>query len=160
VIPDLGFGCGRPALGPFCSRGRCGGGRKPALSGYSPDMRFVPRLPVYNMGGRSGRGIERIATDGPAPRGRALPPAGGLGYNKGEMDSTKPVQSGPAAFPRVDRCVVTVARLGDPSDEKAYWLSKTSDERIEAMEIMRQIAYGYDPATTRLQRVLEITERA
>jgi hypothetical protein len=31
---------------------------------------------------------------------------------------------------------------------------------MEAIEVMRQIIYGYDPATTRLQRVLEITEQA
>ncbi|HOD82614.1 MAG: hypothetical protein BWX88_03882 [Planctomycetes bacterium ADurb.Bin126] len=63
-----------------------------------------------------------------------------------------------STFPKVDRSVVTVARTTDPSDEKAYWLSKTVDERIEAIEIMRQIAYGYDPLTTRLQRVLEVAE--
>jgi len=29
---------------------------------------------------------------------------------------------------------------------------------MEALELTRQIVYGYDPATTRLQRVLEIAE--
>jgi hypothetical protein len=32
-------------------------------------------------------------------------------------------------------------------------------ERLEALEQMRQILYGYDPATTRLQRVLTVAER-
>jgi len=31
-------------------------------------------------------------------------------------------------------------------------------ERLAALELMRQKAYGYDPATMRLQRVLEITQ--
>ena len=31
---------------------------------------------------------------------------------------------------------------------------------IEAVEVTRQILYGYDPATARLQRVLEIARRA
>lgn len=29
---------------------------------------------------------------------------------------------------------------------------------MEAIEVMRQIIYGYDPATTRLERVFEIIE--
>jgi hypothetical protein len=29
---------------------------------------------------------------------------------------------------------------------------------LEAVELMRQIIYGYDPSTTRLQRVLEIAQ--
>jgi hypothetical protein len=29
---------------------------------------------------------------------------------------------------------------------------------MEALELMRQINYGYNPATDRLQRVLEIAE--
>jgi hypothetical protein len=62
-------------------------------------------------------------------------------------------------FPRVDRTAFTIASLSDPSDEKEYWLSKTPEERLEAVELMRQIIYGYDPSATRLQRVLEITQR-
>jgi hypothetical protein len=60
--------------------------------------------------------------------------------------------------PRLDRNAFSVGRLNEPSDEKTYWLSKTPLQRLEAMEFMRQIHYGYDPATTRLQRVLEIVE--
>jgi hypothetical protein len=62
-------------------------------------------------------------------------------------------------FPRMRRDVFKVASLFDPSDEKEYWLSKTPEERLEAVELMRQIIYGYDPSATRLQRVLEIVER-
>lgn len=58
----------------------------------------------------------------------------------------------------MDKTAFTVASLSDPSDEKAFWLSKTPAERLEALEFMRQVAYGYDPATTRLQRVLEVTQ--
>ncbi len=42
--------------------------------------------------------------------------------------------------------------------DKAYWHSKTPQERLEALELMRQINYGYDPTTERLQRVLEVAE--
>lgn len=60
---------------------------------------------------------------------------------------------------RLDRSVMIVNSLYEQSDEKGYWLSKTPSERLEAIEQIRQIVYGYDPATTRLQRVLEVVER-
>jgi hypothetical protein len=60
-------------------------------------------------------------------------------------------------FPKIQRTAFTVAALFDESDEKSYWLSKTPYERLEAVELMRQIIYGYDPSTTRLQRVLEVS---
>ncbi len=61
---------------------------------------------------------------------------------------------------RIDKQALSVASLLQPSDEKAYWLSKTPHERLQAAELMRQIVYGYDPSTTRLQRVLEIAQRS
>jgi hypothetical protein len=61
---------------------------------------------------------------------------------------------------KIDRKALSVASLLEPSDEKAYWLSRTPYERLEAAELMRQIVYGYDPSTTRLQRVLEIARRS
>ncbi len=60
---------------------------------------------------------------------------------------------------KIDKKALSVASLLEPSDEKAYWLSRTPYERLQAAELMRQIVYGYDPSTTRLQRVLEIAER-
>jgi hypothetical protein len=59
---------------------------------------------------------------------------------------------------KIDRKAFSVASTLEPSDEKAYWLSKTPSERLQAAELMRQIVYGYDPSTTRLQRVLEIAQ--
>ena len=61
--------------------------------------------------------------------------------------------------PKVDRTAFSVAKLTDPSDEPAYWASKTPEERLEALEIMRQFIYGYDPITERLQRVFEVVKR-
>ena len=62
-------------------------------------------------------------------------------------------------FPKVQRTAFAVASALEPSDEKSYWLSKTPYERLEAVELMRQIIYGYDPSTTRLQRVFEVAKR-
>ena len=44
------------------------------------------------------------------------------------------------------------------SHESAYWHSRTPEERLHALEWMRQKTYGYDPATAGLKRVLEITQ--
>jgi hypothetical protein len=63
-------------------------------------------------------------------------------------------------FPKIDKTSFTVASLFDQSDEKAYWLSRTPYERLEAVELMRQIIYGYDLSATRLRRVLEITQHS
>ena len=59
---------------------------------------------------------------------------------------------------RIDRSKLSVTSLFDKSDDKTYWLSKTPQERLAALELMRQINYGYDPTTARLERVLEIVE--
>jgi hypothetical protein len=59
---------------------------------------------------------------------------------------------------RVDRTAFSVGQLHDPSDEKAYWLARSPQERLEAIEVMRQALYGYDPSSTPLQRILTITE--
>jgi hypothetical protein len=61
-------------------------------------------------------------------------------------------------FPAVDRSVVKVGSIFDKSDEKAYWLNRTPLERLEALQLMREIAFGHDAATARLQRVVEVAE--
>jgi hypothetical protein len=59
----------------------------------------------------------------------------------------------------IDKAAFSVVSLHDPPDDKAFWLAKTPHERLEALEYMRQVAYGYDPFTERLQRVLSVVER-
>ena len=39
--------------------------------------------------------------------------------------------------------------------DRTYWHSKTPAERLAAAEQLRQIAYGYDAATARIQAVAE-----
>ena len=59
---------------------------------------------------------------------------------------------------KMDKTAFSVITLSEKSGDREYWLSKTPQERLAALELMRQINYGYDPATSRLQRVLEIVE--
>ena len=60
---------------------------------------------------------------------------------------------------KVDRSAFTVVALkeADEADE-AYWKSRTPDERFEALELSRQITYGYDPTTRGLSRFFEVVE--
>ena len=64
-------------------------------------------------------------------------------------------------FPKIDRTALSVVSSFEEADrqDKEYWLSRTPHERLQYMELLRRINYG-SVATTRLQRVLEIAERA
>ena len=59
---------------------------------------------------------------------------------------------------KIDKGALSVISLSEESDDKEYWHAKTPQERLEAVELMRQINYGYDPTTLRLQRVLEVAQ--
>jgi hypothetical protein len=59
---------------------------------------------------------------------------------------------------RVDRSAFRVDSLDDEPKDAAYWRSKSPNERWEALEILRQIVYGYDPSTARLQKFFEVAD--
>ncbi len=59
---------------------------------------------------------------------------------------------------KLDRKTFEIRDLKDLQSDLNYWLSKTPEERISALEILREINYGYNPATDRLQRFFEIAE--
>jgi hypothetical protein len=59
----------------------------------------------------------------------------------------------------MNKTALQVTPLDAPSGDKEYWVSKTPQERLRALELMRQVVYGYDPASARLQRLLEVAER-
>jgi hypothetical protein len=54
--------------------------------------------------------------------------------------------------------VVTKRKLEDSShlDDLAYWLNRSSEERVSAVEILRRQHYG---SSERLQRVSRVVER-
>lgn len=59
----------------------------------------------------------------------------------------------------LDRSAFSVSSFDEAEKEdQAYWLSLTPEERLNALEKMRQINYDYDPASDRIQRVIEIAE--
>jgi hypothetical protein len=72
---------------------------------------------------------------------------------------TKPETGSPVRQWRLDKAAFSVVRLGDDSADKAYWLAQSPQARLKALELMRQVAYGYNPATARLERVFEVIRR-
>jgi len=64
-------------------------------------------------------------------------------------------------FPRLNKKVISILSSFEEADkqDEEYWRSRTPIERLQHMELLRRINYGYD-STARLQRVLEIAERA
>jgi hypothetical protein len=60
----------------------------------------------------------------------------------------------------IDKAALSVAPLDADSEDRRYWLTRPPLERLEAIEFLRQTSFGYDPATSRLQRVLEIAQLA
>jgi hypothetical protein len=51
---------------------------------------------------------------------------------------------------------VAAATLTYAREDRAYWLSRTPSERWQALELLRRIIYGYDAATARIQKVIEV----
>jgi hypothetical protein len=61
---------------------------------------------------------------------------------------------------RLDKTALNVTSLFDDSEERIFWQTKSPQERLRAVELLRQIHYGYDPLTCRLQRVFEVARRS
>jgi len=60
----------------------------------------------------------------------------------------------------LNKKVFSIGSVYDESDEKRYWLERTPEERLAALELNRKLVYGYDPSTARLQRDLEVIDQA
>jgi hypothetical protein len=61
---------------------------------------------------------------------------------------------------RLDKTALSVVSLFEADAiDKAYWRTQTPEARMQALELMRQIAYGYDPINGRIERVLEVVQR-
>lgn len=60
---------------------------------------------------------------------------------------------------KIDRNAFSVVSGFDEADDDGYWHALSPAERLNAVEFMRQILYGYDPFAERLQRFFEIAER-
>ena len=59
---------------------------------------------------------------------------------------------------KVDRNALSVRDLHASSDDE-YWHARPAVERLRAVQINRQVAYGRTRPTRGLQRILEVAER-
>lgn len=60
----------------------------------------------------------------------------------------------------LDKSAFSVKSFAEADEEdRNYWHSRSPQERLEALEIMRQLNYDYDPATDRIRRTLEVVEQ-
>jgi hypothetical protein len=61
---------------------------------------------------------------------------------------------------RMDKTAFSVVSLDQAdAEDKAYWRTQSPEARLEALELMRQVMYGYDPLSDRIERVLEVVKR-
>ncbi len=62
---------------------------------------------------------------------------------------------------KLDKSSISFSKLDDKDSDLEYWLSKAPAERLQAVELLRILMYGYDPATASVsggQRVFETAE--
>ena len=43
---------------------------------------------------------------------------------------------------RIDKSALEVVPIFDQSDDRSYWLSKTPEERLQHVELLRRMNYG------------------
>lgn len=62
---------------------------------------------------------------------------------------------------RLDRTKLAIEDLHGHAEwrDRMYWRDKTPIERLQALQIDREVAYGRANASKRLQRVLEVAQR-
>ena len=60
---------------------------------------------------------------------------------------------------RVDRSVFSIGTLDQQTPEYvAAWRNRPVAERVAAVQFMRNVIYGQDAATGRLQRLLQVSQ--
>ena len=61
---------------------------------------------------------------------------------------------------QIDLSILNVGSLQeDPLAETRFWLTKTPEERLAAVELLRMRIADYDNTTSRLQRFFTVTVR-
>ncbi len=59
----------------------------------------------------------------------------------------------------MDKKSISIVNGFDNGDARQYWHTASPSKRMQFIEIMRQINYGYNPVTDRLQRILTVVEK-
>ncbi len=61
---------------------------------------------------------------------------------------------------KMNKNIFSVVKDFSEANDLEYWFSLSPLERLEAIELMRQIIYGYDPSSDRLQRVFAVVKHS
>lgn len=61
---------------------------------------------------------------------------------------------------RVDRTMLVREPVSAQGQDVSYWWTQTPRKRLEALELLRQLNYDYDPDTARLSRLHHPVKRA
>lgn len=59
---------------------------------------------------------------------------------------------------KMDKTVFSTASLHDESDDTEFWRGQSHQARMEALEFLRQVMYGYNPDTDRIPRAIEVVK--
>ncbi len=59
---------------------------------------------------------------------------------------------------QMDKTTLSVATVTAQDRDDPYWHTQPPHERLRALEFLRQVMYGYDSTTARLQRVFAVRE--
>jgi hypothetical protein len=59
----------------------------------------------------------------------------------------------------MDKTAFSVISLKDSGKDKEFWRTQSPTARLQTLEFMRQVMYGYDPISDRVERVLRVIER-
>lgn len=56
-----------------------------------------------------------------------------------------------------DFSAFSIGTLAD-DDRGRFWSASSSEDRLIALEVLRQVMYDYDPISDRIPRILEVAE--
>ena len=63
-------------------------------------------------------------------------------------------------FGEIDKTALSALEEADAPSRRAYWQSKTPQQRPAALELMRQMHYDYDPEIAEMEPVMDLVDRA
>ncbi|MEX2212864.1 MAG: hypothetical protein WD768_01970 [Phycisphaeraceae bacterium] len=59
---------------------------------------------------------------------------------------------------QMDRSAFAVYELGKEPRASDYWVTRPESERLTALEYLRQVAYGYESCSQRIERTYKVLE--
>ncbi len=61
-------------------------------------------------------------------------------------------------FTQLDRSVFSIGSFDDEPDDLAFWLSQKPEDRLAAVEFLRQQFYGYREGELKMEKFFEVVD--